>query len=465
MTPVDLEAVQGNVLAGFNTAHQVFLGLRLDEGADLAPVREMMALLAGQVTSHAEVWRDRKVMKDPVECIGRSWLCVGLGQALLKRLRPDVTFFSKSFRNGYAARRFLLQDLSQPDSWRFGGAAATRLDMLFIVAGNDRGSTQEAAARHLARAQEAGFARLWQEEGARIPGDKEHFGFRDGIAQPRPALGHGDDPEDAQAPGQFILGYENALGEAPPALASGTRLFSDAGSFMQLRRLIQKPDAFHGFCQDTAAQLAPDWPGLTAEQVAAIIVGRWPDGTLVDTNNDGLMAALDGLDAFDFSVAAQAGGCPTGAHIRKTNPRRGPSDQAVPAHQRFLRRGIPFDNGPDDRGLLFVAFQSDPEMQVDFVTANWMNSESCPGRGHDLLVGTTPGPRSIDVSRNGTSIRIEGGDNEWIIPDGGAYLFAPSIPAIAALDSAPGAVKGFMSSMAGRVRSGLFDLTRSARRR
>jgi Dyp-type peroxidase family len=465
MTPVNLEAVQGNVLAGFNTAHQVFIGLRLDDNADLVPVRALMAELAGQVTSHAEVRRDRELMKDRAESIGRSWLCVGLGQALLKRLRPDVTFFSKSFRNGYAARRFVLQDTSQPDDWRFEGSAANRLDMLYIVAGNDRGSTQEAAAGHLARAEEVGFAKVWQEDGARIPGEREHFGFRDGIAQPRPALGHGDDPVEAQAPGQFVLGYPNALGNVPPDLFSGARLFSDAGSLMQVRRLIQRPDAFHEFCRDAAARLAPGWPGLMAEQVAAIIVGRWPDGSLVDTNSDDLMASLDGLDAFDFSVPAQASGCPTGAHIRKTNPRRGPSDQSVPDHQRFLRRGIPFDNGPEDRGLLFVAFQSDPEMQVDFVTANWMNSDSSPGMGHDILVGTTPGPRAIDVRRNGTSVRIEGDDNAWIVPNGGAYLFAPGLPTLAALEAAPGAVNATMLSMVGRVRSGLFDLTRRSRGR
>jgi deferrochelatase/peroxidase EfeB len=48
---------------------------------------------------------------------------------------------------------------------------------------------------------------------------------------------------------------------------------------------------------------------------------------------------------------------PADAHVRLTNPR-------LDGGARMLRRGYSYDNGPDDRGLLFLAYMRDPAVFV-----------------------------------------------------------------------------------------------------
>lgn len=48
---------------------------------------------------------------------------------------------------------------------------------------------------------------------------------------------------------------------------------------------------------------------------------------------------------------------PLGSHARAASPR-------LDAGARMLRRGYSYDNGPDDRGLLFLAFMKDPNLFV-----------------------------------------------------------------------------------------------------
>ncbi|MGW2383062.1 Dyp-type peroxidase [Streptomyces sp. NPDC001658] len=48
---------------------------------------------------------------------------------------------------------------------------------------------------------------------------------------------------------------------------------------------------------------------------------------------------------------------PLGSHARAASPR-------LDAGARMLRRGYSYDNGPDDRGLLFLAFMRDPNLFV-----------------------------------------------------------------------------------------------------
>jgi deferrochelatase/peroxidase EfeB len=48
---------------------------------------------------------------------------------------------------------------------------------------------------------------------------------------------------------------------------------------------------------------------------------------------------------------------PLGSHTRAASPR-------LDAGARMLRRGYSYDNGPDDRGLLFLAFMKDPNLFV-----------------------------------------------------------------------------------------------------
>ena len=104
---------------------------------------------------------------------------------------------------------------------------------------------------------------------------------------------------------------------------------------------------------------------------------------------------------------------PRAAHIRKAYTRDetlpglkdAEDSESVTQTHRLLRRGIPFGTSfrpslgatghggkfgveePNDRGLLFLAYQSDIERQFEFVQNNWVNNVNFPqsGDGQDPI--------------------------------------------------------------------------------
>jgi deferrochelatase/peroxidase EfeB len=127
-----------------------------------------------------------------------------------------------------------------------------------------------------------------------------------------------------------------------------------------------------------------------------------------------------------------------------------PNEKDTQTH-RLLRRGVPFgqvslstfasprrDDPPDGRGLLFLAFQTSIKDQFEFVTQCWVNNPDFKdaGSGHDLIIGQN----AADPTRTRTLTVKVGEDaedcvevsttDEWVIPTGGGYFFAPSIEAL-----------------------------------
>jgi Dyp-type peroxidase family len=248
------------------------------------------------------------------------------------------------------------------------------------------------------------------------------------------------DADGDMAAGHFVFGYPRQPGAAPFSPVIDPRGLTDNGSLLVFRRLEQNVPAFRQFCAAEVTRIGDKWPGLTAEHLAALIVGRWPSGAPVregQTTDPG--GQVD--NAFDFLNDADARSCPFGAHIRKVNPRKGPKD--VLEVPRILRRGIPFGPAFDEaphvatRGLAFVAFQTSIRGQFELLTQRWMNSGLNPARGHDLLLGRSEGPRSMDVVGPLGRVSVVAPATHWITPTGGAYLFAPSRSGLAKFASPP----------------------------
>ena len=137
---------------------------------------------------------------------------------------------------------------------------------------------------------------------------------------------------------------------------------------------------------------------------------------------------------------------PAGSHIRKVNPRALPTDQGgevTTLVRRILRRGIPYgtqssstptqpaDDGAD-RGLLFLSYQTSIVDQFEFVTKFYVNSADFKqgGAGFDPIIGQNAHDphrrRSFRLHLQGESQPIEAAQ-EWVIPTGGGYFFAPSL--------------------------------------
>ncbi len=171
--------------------------------------------------------------------------------------------------------------------------------------------------------------------------------------------------------------------------------------------------------------------------------------------------------------------CPFAGHIRKAYPRDmkrdfGLNESSTQTH-RLLRRGIPFgqpfgltpdrdqddydlraffkrlidfiltlfglksdEPAPDDRGLLFLAYQTSIERQFEFVTGAWVNNPNFPdpNAGHDPILGQND---EAGANRVRTCVfQANNSDNnaaislpvDWVTPTGGGYFFTPSISAL-----------------------------------
>lgn len=423
---LELDDIQGNVLAGFNTNFQVFAGLSQQEGSNWEDVASWLADRANEVTTVSEVRSQRSPMKARTADSGFAWLCLAVSERVFAQTQPDVIFGDEAFRRGIGRRAGpVLGDRTPQQEWRLGGSRGS-IDVLLIVASNSRDAAQTRAGELIQSASTKGLSESYRETAERID-DLEHFGFRDGVSQP---MVIGFDPKGEIEAGHFVFGYPKWAGSPPVRPLQDPRGMVRNGSLLVVRRLKQDVARFRAFCDAEARRIQPQWPDLTPHHLQALIVGRWPQGALVSTaqSNDPGPSTNNG---FDFTDDAEGQMCPFGAHIRKVNPRKGPRD--VVEVPRLLRRGIPFgpryEQEPSaERGLLFVSFQTSIVDAFEFLAAKWMNApeKPAPAAGHDLLVGRSLSTRAFTIKSPQGPIVVSDGGQEWITPTGGAYLFAPS---------------------------------------
>src|SRR5262245_30061135 len=521
---LELSDIQGNIVHGFNKSCQRLLGLKV---TDRAAARAWLRAMVPEVTTAAEVHAFRTLRKMMIRRQGREsgelaavWANVAFsapGLRALARQPADVDAFEdEAFRVGLAARSSSLGDPpdvldreGSPKKWLVGGTPEKTPDILLIVAA-DRLEQLDDKVRSFKDGL-AGLNCIYEERGEDLPGllaGHEHFGFKDGISQPgvrgrapdppheflTPRRIHPDDSLSAYfaspgepliRPGQFVFGYDTqdpltgGIGRRP-----GAPEWAKNGSFLVYRRLRQDVGRFWGFMTTKAAELAakPGFEGLTAERLAALLVGRWPSGAPVartPLKDDPALARDWSNNYFQFANAsrfippapgtgldpdkdrlAPADGdgfvCPGAAHIRKVNPRDLTTEQlggmGDTFTRRILRRGIPFgpvladpqrqDNDParGNRGLLFISYQTSIADQFEFLARTWMDRPREPEAhgGMDLVVGQNGegGPdrtRQCPLRFKGTGGTVQATlatDGDWIIPTGGGYFFAPSVTAL-----------------------------------
>jgi Dyp-type peroxidase family len=456
--------IQGNILAGFNKPHQVFLFLGFGEGDRRANAQAWLAELtrpgADRITTTRHV-TDFRVQRSQPNGKGSPepksvWMNVGLTHAglvtLAPELAPDLERY-EAFRSGPAGRRKdgtttadLLGDTgdSAPENWRVGKPGAEPHALLTIAA-DDRGELRARVTKERDLAERAGLTVLREEHGEALSGVRhgtEHFGFKDGVSQPgirgftRSVVRRGRS-EDADHPGspiiasgEFVLGRVRERrddGALPPPAPK----WMWGGSFQVFRRLTQDVPLWN---QEMARLGHP----LTAEQLAAKAVGRHPDGRPLRPGEH------LGDNDFDYEDDDLGYDTPRFAHIRKMNPRshRVFGDRT----HRILRRGITFgapndanqpagDGERTERGLLFNAFMASIEEQFEFLQRAWANNPAFPSvvldppekateDGADPVVGAATSPcllrvkgcedRSLDFKR-------------FVHTTGAVYAFAPSL--------------------------------------
>lgn len=446
-SPINLDEIQGLLASGYGKHRSMgALLLRLEDPARAASwlegIRPQITYCRGSD--------------------GPSKLNIALSARGLQRLlsRDELHGFPREFLEGMVTphRQRVLGDLrggaSDPATWTWGGPAQP-VDLVLLVYELDRAALQGRLSEIRGALQ--GLDLVKELTSTALKEDKEHFGFRDGIAQPWVAgLHRSGFARDRVAPGELVLGYDDNTGVPEPAPS-----IAKNGTYLVFRQIVQRvPEFWQAFPQATAEEKI---------RHAAKMVGRWPDGTPLALSPDHPDPAQP-LNDFGYSREGAEGlRCPIGAHIRRANPRDGllsnpkESLQAVNRH-RILRRGRAF--GPpapreaypegvrveaDDettsdagtRGLFFICLNASLSRQFEFCQQTWLNNP----KFQNLSADTDPIGSSVQWAGPGQTpgrtepdnpLRRRFRENEkYVHTMGGEYFLLPSRTALERLGRPP----------------------------
>lgn len=483
---LELQDIQGNIVKaygryGFPLARYVFYTVD-----DAVKGRNFVQKVAPLVTTSVP-WAENSPLEIPAVAVNIAFTYEGLWH--LDVPEQTLSEFSDEFSMGMKARRDIIGDTG-PNHYSRWDPIWTDPDhphrqrVHILIGLNSKDQAQlEAMYQNICRiVKESGG--ITQLKGHRGPngaddleyqsavadeGDKEHFGYADGISSPyfegcgespRYIIGGGKPTGRAPskpegwaplAAGEFILGQPDESGTYPEA--PGPPLFSRNGTFMVYRKLHQNVATFRALMSEEGAR----YPG-GCEAFAAKLSGRWRNGAPLPlyptkAGADQFVSALAAaevkarsasatkqdkdefealrlkLTAYDYTDDTQGAKCPFGAHTRRMNPRRSlefgadkPFDTpgALANRRRILRRGLPYGQVDDpardtgDHGIVMMILNADLSRQFEFVQQQWTNY------GNDFRLANDQDPllgnHGINESGRGTGHMVMEGDGKTTTP-------------------------------------------------
>lgn len=449
MSEIDVTDIQGFALKGYNFPYARYLLL------EFLHAREAQTFI-GQIVqclTTGERWDEK-----PTTTVNLAFTFKGLAKLEL----PEATLlsFPVEFQQGMKARAEILYDTGKnaPERWD-PCWKEDRVHAWLAVNARTPAALEEQCDRLLRIMDQTGAARLLQAQDARavfIDGKqttKEHFGYTDGFGNPdfkgaeRDCVpGQGkltkDGTWEALATGEFLLGYADESGELP--VAPIPHLLARNGTFMVYRKLHQNVATFRNFLEAQGRL----YPG-GKEKLASKFVGRWRDGTPVETSPDHPDPALvaDNNRNTNFTYGDDLNGlrCPVGAHIRRGNPRDafGFNGELV-NRRRIMRRGLTYGKyvpegepvrDEDEHGIIFMALNASLFRQFEFVQQQWIEygNDLHQGNDKDLVIGNHGG-RGKCVLQGTTDPKnppfICAGLPNFVELRGGDYFFMPSLTAL-----------------------------------
>lgn len=462
----DSDQIQGNILAGFNKDHQVFLFLAF-------PDRVRATAWLGQVVNHLATTRqvvrfNQRYSQTRRLILERGWHGLNLDQlhtvwVNLALTAPGIAFFEPervrdleqfvAFQDGPVQRSGKLGDTgsSAPKHWVVGRADQT-IHALLTIAADWRGELAATVSHHRMLAARHDVTVVYQQFGDVLPekmglAGHEHFGFKDAISQPGV---RGFDPPDPKEPDQ-VLGHPGTDLVASGEFLLGHPIGDDHtsacpdwmqdGSFLVWRRLSQDVPGW----RKQLERLSSTNP-TTPESLGARFVGRWTNGAPLDQSPDhppGDAPTRATINDFEFEHDAAGERTPLFAHIRKMYPR---DHEREAQRHRILRRGVPFGkpfepgSGPgfeasDERGLIFAAFMASIEQHFEFLQARYANTPDTPypNGGVDPVIGPDG---QVTLRHEGLDYRLA--FQRFVRTTGSVYAFVPSIAALRDLSRGSG---------------------------
>jgi Dyp-type peroxidase family len=473
--PLNLEEIQGNVVAGFNKDYTSYLFYTFPENS--AQARAWLADLVKEVATAQEVkqFNDlfraiRKRRGDHREgVVEAAWMNLAFTHEGLGKFdvvdKNELGLLPDEFREGMRSRRVTIGDVgdNDPDQWPNGLGSKT-IHALMIVAADSVEDLNREVQYFIRQAASHEVSLVFQQDGTTRPDapGHEHFGFRDGISQPaiRGLTGssypqgsrQADPPRDVIAGGEFVLGYPRQQANPAEDPLTPKPEWTQDGSYLVFRRLRQDVRGFSDFLAAEAAK----YDGMSVDLLGAKLLGRYRSGApLVDAKNATVdpgttrpeVLKKDEINSFGYLADPDGADVPRAAHIRKAYPRDQNVFENEPAKRpRILRRGIPFGQSfrhghppdspfganpefPNDRGLCFVCYQRSIRDQFELIQCHWVNKDSVPEAGDGMdPVAAQAAPKRIRVP--GTKADPLDLLEQWVTTTGGEYFFSPSISAM-----------------------------------
>ncbi len=494
---LNLSNIQGNIFGGFNKDYQTMLFLHF---LDPAKGRKWVGHITSEIATSEDVVAFNDLFKALKARHGRegfvkaTWTNLAFTHSGLQTLEAKgLHEFPRTFQQGMAARAEIIGDVnsSAPEHW-IGSLGSKNVHALLIIASDSPTDLEYTVNRYIQDPVFTSAAKvLYTQEGRTrldIPGEAghEHFGFKDGVSQPgirgltppnESNPNQGQRGQDLLHPGEFVLGYptqkpipkDGVDGPNPdpgPKSESGP-YWTVNGSYLVFRRLQQNVQDFRDQVKDLAYEQK-----LTPEVMGAKLVGRYKSGAPLERTKDqpdtfdptledpskkdpGLLQD-ERINFFEYGDDKAGEIVPRAAHIRKAYPRdqiggAGASSESETQTHRLLRRGIPFGSSldalgqsSDDRGLLFLAYQTDLERQFEFVQAAWVNDPKFPCPAGQKDKETVCSGDAVDGQDPIIAQSSEGAFNlpakgcpmhslsvkHFVTTTGGEYFFQPSIKAL-----------------------------------
>lgn len=483
---IDTEDVQGFIARSYTRLRQAcYVPVYFADTQNPVAARQWIGALAGRVTpanrGSQEVYAEGQARNVALTFAGVKAL--GLDDTTLGTFQLE---FIQGMTDEHTQRA--LGDTGpelEPGSWAWGGPHNPTVHAMLFLFADTPERLRALVDDETRQAQAAGITLGAPLDSIMLEGDKEHFGFHDGIGQPRIDGLKADADAASNEPripaGEVVLGYPNAYGHYPatpsvPITDAARKLFPVAppdpynttlgerldlgrnGSYVVFRQYAQDVKAFWSYLDQQAGH-----DPARRKHLGARMVGRWPNGAPMEQFPDAEPPTFDSKTANEFMYGDDLHGdrCPLGSHIRRTNPRDGmgpnPAESLLVADRhRLLRRGraygqplaASFDpadilasDGAGDRGLHFICFNTDIGRQFEFVQNTWVNSLKFDGlyADPDPVVGphkpaADPATHPEEISRftvQRCPVRHRVNNiPRFVTIRGGAYLFMPGLKAL-----------------------------------
>ncbi len=460
MSKLNPSDIQGFVLRGYNMPYARYCFLHFgDAKSGITLVDRLLTVI-----TTGQLWDQGK----PQSTVNIAFTHKGL----VKLELPIATLisFPVEFQQGMRARGGILGDTgcNAPENWdkvwqdghvhAWLGINAVSAEALESRTDELRTLVEEIGGIQLLDSQDA--ASLVEDGKVTL---KEHFGYTDGFGNPdylgicrKTQPGQGKLAADGKtweplATGELLLGYADEAGELPPAPIP--HILAANGTFMVYRKLHQNVGTFRQFLDKWAARYGAG-DDLAREKLASKFIGRWRDGTPVETSPDkpDFPLTQDPNQSTNFTYGDDPAGtrCPIGAHIRRVNPRDAFGFQGrLINRRRITRRGLPY--GPyvpedattdpaeldaTERGVVFMALNASITRQFEFVQQQWITygNDAHLGNDKDLLMGNhcTDGDKYViqgDTTPTNPPFVCTHLPN-FVELRGGEYFFLPSITAL-----------------------------------